>query len=606
MNSNIIGKSLLIVFFLGLLATPYVIEQMSKQSDSSQETVNREEALDRYGFYLQEVSEEAGVSFTHKAPQLDAKLEHIMPQVASVGASVSVVDFDKDGWQDFYVTSSRKGTANALYKNMGDGTFSDVAEEMGVAKLNAPTQGASMGSVWGDFNNDGYEDLFVFRWGKQALFRNDEGEGFTEVSDRIDLPQWANINSAIWFDYDRDGHLDLFIGGYFNEQVDLWNLETTRIMPESFEYASNGGRKYLFHNNGDGTFTEVSREMGLESNRWALAVSSADVTGDGYPDLIIANDYGVDELFINEQGERFYSAGDQAGMGFAPKSGMNVSYGDILNQGILSVYITNISEPGVLIQGNNLWVPQTGAGGAPSFQNLAGNLGVEVGGWSYGAQFADLNNDGYQDLYVANGYVSAEEGTDYWYDFSKVAGGNRTIISDAKNWPSMDGRSLSGYQENKIWINDGAGKFQEVASSVGGSLKLDSRAVVYADLWNRGVLDLIVASQNGPVKIYKNQVKESHNWIAFNLVGEKSNKSAIGTQVEVSWNGNRQLQVVSGGSGFSSQNQRPLHFGLGNNTTIDYVRVKWPSGIEQKLDSLEINKMHTILENNRKTLSHKD
>lgn len=170
----------------------------------------------------------------------------------------------------------------------------------------------------------------------------------------------------------------------------------------------------------------------------------------------------------------------------------------------------------------------------------------------------------------------------------------------------MDGRSLSGYQENKIWINDGAGKFQEVASSVGGSLKLDSRAVVYADLWNRGVLDLIVASQNGPVKIYKNHIKESYNWIAFNLVGEQSNRSAIGAQVEVSWNGNRQLQVVSGGSGFSSQNQRPLHFGLGSNADIDYVRIMWPSGAEHKLDSLEINKMHTISENDAKTLSHVD
>lgn len=593
---NKIGKTILLLFFAALLATPYVIEKMGDKKEPGSSQIDRDQALKRYGFYLDEVSQQSGVSFTHQAPKLDPKLEHIMPQVASVGASVSVSDFNNDGWQDFYLTNSRRGTGNALYRNNGDGTFKDVAAELGVANLNTPAEGASMGSVWGDYDNDGYEDLLVYRWGKQTLFHNEEGKGFTEVSGSIEFPEWANINSAIWFDYNRDGHIDLFMGGYFDENIDLWNLETTRIMPESFEYADNGGRKYFFRNNGDGSFTEVSKELGIESTRWALSASSADVTGDGYPDLIIANDYGVDELFINDKGERFYSAGEDAGMGFAPKSGMNVSYGDILNQGRLSVYITNISEPGVLIQGNNLWVPGSNDSGTPAFQNLAGNLGVEVGGWSYGAQFADLNNDGQLDLYVANGYVSAEMGSDYWYDFSKVAGGNRAIIADAKNWPAMEGRSLSGYQENKIWLNDGAGKFQEVAGAVGGSLNLDSRAVVYADLWSRGVMDLIVASQNGPVKIYKNQVREEHSWVAFKLQGTGSNASAIGAQIELFWNGKKQLQVISGGSGFSSQNQRPVHFGLGENPEVEKAEIYWPSGLKQTIEAPEINKLHVITE----------
>lgn len=594
MNSKTIGKIALAVFFIALLATPYLIDRMGT-ADTDIST-NKEEALQRYGFYLEEVSGEAGVDFTHQAPQLDSKIEHIMPQVASVGASVSVVDFNNDGHQDFYLTNSRTGSANALYKNNGDGTFTDVAEAMGVASLNNEETGASMGSIWGDYDNDGYEDLFVYKWGKSSLFHNDRGEGFTEVSDNIDLPDWANTNSAIWFDYDRDGNLDLFLAGYFNESIDLWNLETTRIMPESFEYANNGGRKYLFHNRGDGTFEEVSKEMGIETNRWALSASSADLNSDGYPDLVIANDYGVDELYINDRGKAFYEAGEDAGMGFAPKSGMNVSFGDILNQGKLVVYITNISEPGVLIQGNNMWVPDLGVTGKPSFKNLAGNLGVEVGGWSYGAQFGDLNNDGFVDLYVANGYVSAEQGTDYWYDFSKVAGGNRAIIADAENWPAMEGRSLSGYQENKIWLNDGAGKFQEVAGAVGGSLKLDSRAVALADFWNDGTLDIIVASQNGPVKLYKNVTSEGKNWIAFELVGSKSNRSAIGAEAEVYWNGKNQLQVISGGSGFSAQNQRPLFFGLGDAEAVDSVKVRWPSGQVQMLQSPKINKEHTIKE----------
>ncbi|MDZ7715250.1 MAG: VCBS repeat-containing protein [Balneolaceae bacterium] len=211
--------------------------------------------------------------------------------------------------------------------------LNDVAPDLGVASLNTPETGVSMGSVWGDFDNDDYEDLLVYKWGRSVLFHNDEGNGFTNVSDSIEFPEWANINSAIWFDYDNDGHLDLFMGGYFHQSVDLWNLEDTKMMPESFEYANNGGRKYLFHNEGDGTFKEVSRQMGIESNRWALAASSADLSGDGYPDLVIANDYGVDELYINKDGTGFTESGSDAGMGFSPKSGMNVSFGDILNQG---------------------------------------------------------------------------------------------------------------------------------------------------------------------------------------------------------------------------------------------------------------------------------
>lgn len=601
MNSKLPGKIVLGFFFLALLAIPYAIEQMGKDSDSTESTINKDEALKRYGFYLQEVSGEVGVNFTHQAPQLDSKLEHIMRQVASVGASVSVVDFNNDGFQDFYLTNSHRGTSNALYKNMGDGTFTDVSEELGVAALNSEETGVSMGSVWGDYNNDGYEDLFVYKWGKSALFRNESGEGFTEVTDHIDLPEWANTNTAIWFDYDCDGYLDLFLAGYFNESVDLWNLESTRIMPESFEYANNGGRKYLFRNQGDGTFKEVSKELGIESNRWALSASSADLNDDGYPDLIIANDYGVDELFVNDEGKRFYESGNDAGMGFLPKSGMNVSYGDILNQGKFAVYITNISEPGVLIQGNNLWVPELGGTKKISYQNLAGNLGVEVGGWSYGAQFGDLNNDGYLDLYVANGYVSDEKGTDYWYDFSKVAGGNRAIISDAENWPAMKGRSLSGYQENKIWLNDGAGKFQEVADAVGGSLDLDSRAVAFADFWNNGTLDIIVASQNGPVRIYKNETAPDKHWIAFKLVGTQSNKSAIDAEAELIWKGKKQLQLISGGSGFSAQNQRPIFFGLGKSETVDRLEIRWPSGIKQTVKEPAINQLHTITEPSDKT-----
>jgi hypothetical protein len=368
------------------------------------------------------------------------------------------------------------------------------------------------------------------------------------------------------------------------------------MMPDSFEYAKNGGRKYLFHNLGNGRFEEISEKLGINSRRWALAVSAADLRGTGRPDLFVANDYGVSELYLND-GKRFHEAGEQTGVGFAPKSGMNVAFGDILNQGRYSVYVSNISEEGVLIQGNNLWVQKDGADGeALRFENLARDLGVELGGWSFGAQFGDLNNDGTLDLYLTNGYVSLDRSRSYWYDFSKVAGGNSTIIGDAANWPAMDGRSLSGYQQKHVWLNDGAGKFVDVAQAVGVTDTYDGRAVAMADLWNRGVLDVVVANQRGPLILYKNTVNPDNKWIEFELEGTKSNRSAIGAEVTVYWNGQKQAQEVSGGSGFAAQNQRRLHFGLGKDPKIERAVIRWPSGTVQTLNSPPVDQIHSVKE----------
>jgi hypothetical protein len=553
-------------------------------------------ALANHGFYLTEVSHAAGIDFVHQEPTLDPKLQSIMPEVASMGASVSIVDFDRDGWPDIYVTNSAEGSKNHLYRNMHDGTFKDVAEEVGIANVNQAGTGVSMGAVWGDYDNDGYEDLFLIKWGRPELFHNDHGHGFTRVSEQADLPPWINANTAVWFDYDGDGLLDLFVGGYYPEDVDLWHLKSTKMMPNSFEYANNGGRKYLFHNLGNGRFEEVSAKVGISSRRWALAAAATDLRGTGHPDLFVANDYGVSELYLND-GKRFHEMGEQTGVGFAPKSGMNVAFGDIFNQGRYAVYVSNISEDGVLIQGNNLWVPKEGtAGNSIQYENLARDMGVELGGWSFGAQFGDLNNDGTLDLYLTNGYVSLDRKKSYWYDFTKISGGNSTIIGDAKNWPAMDGRSLSGYQQKHVWLNDGAGKFVDVAQAVGVTDTYDGRAVALADLWNRGVLDVVVANQRGPLLIYKNTVAPGEKWIEFKLEGTKSNRSAIGAQVTLSWNGQEQIQEVSGGSGFSAQNDRRIHFGLGKSPQINKAVIRWPSGRVQTLDDLVPDKLYTIEE----------
>jgi enediyne biosynthesis protein E4 len=592
-----LARILLVIFFVAMLVSPLAIKRMAPRKDGAKSALDEKTALARHGFYFKEVALASGVNFVHRAPTLDHQLDHIMQEVASMGAAVSIVDFDRDGWPDIYVTNSAEGSRNALYHNQHDGTFKDVAEEMGVARVNEPGTGVSTAAVWGDYDNDGYEDLLLVKWGRPELYHNDRGHGFTRVSD-ADLPAWVNANSAIWLDYDGDGLLDLFIGGYYSEDIDLWHLKNTRMMPESFEYAKNGGRKYLFHNLGNGKFEDVTEKMGINSRRWALAASAVDLRGTGRPDLFIANDYGVSELYLND-GKQFREAGEPTGVGFAPKSGMNVAFGDILNQGKYAIYVSNISEEGVLIQGNNLWVQKEGAeGGELKYENLARDMGVELGGWSFGAQFADLNNDGTLDLYLTNGNVSLDHSRNYWYDFSKVAGGNTAIIGDAKNWPAMEGRSLSGYQQKRVWMNDGAGKFVDVAQAVGVTDTYDGRSVVTADLWNRGVLDVIVANERGPLLIYKNTVTPDNKWIEFELEGTKSNRSAIGAQVTLYWNGQRQVQEVSGGSGFCAQNQRRLHFGLGKTPQIEKAVIRWPSGKVQTIDKPGVDENHQVREPN--------
>ena len=590
------ARILLIVCFVALLATPIVIKRLSARRQAPRAKLEANTALTRYGFYFQEVASASGVNFVHQAPTLDHRLDHIMPQVASMGAAVSIVDFDHDGWTDIYVTNSGEGSKNALYRNSGDGSFKDVAADLGVADINQPGTGVSMGAVWGDYDNDGYEDLFLYKWGRPELFHNDGGKKFTRTTDTAGLPAWVNANTAIWFDYDGDGRLDLFLGGYYAEDVDLWHLKTTKMMPESFEYAKNGGRKYLFHNLGNGSFEEVSAKLGIDTRRWALAATAADLRGTGHPDLFIANDYGISELYFND-GKQFREVGKQAGVGFSPKSGMNATVGDILNQGKYSIYVSNISEDGVLIQGNNLWVPKEGTSGdSLAYDNLARAMDVEIGGWSFGAQFGDLNNDGTLDLYLVNGYVSADRDKNYWYDFSKIAGGNSTIISDAAHWPAMEGRSLSGYQQKRVWLNDGSGRFVNVAQAVGATDSYDGRSVALVDLWNRGVLDVVVANQKGPLLIYKNTAAPDNKWIDFELEGTASNRSAIGAEVRLFWNGEQQVQEVSGGSGFCSQNQRRLHFGLGKNPRLERAEIRWPSGKKQTIDAPVAGQSYKIKE----------
>src|SRR5689334_4757384 len=207
-------RIILTVFFAALLIGAVVMSRLTAQRGTTS-AADASQAMARYGFRFEEVSQPAGIRFVHQAPKLDPKLDPIMPEIASMGAAVSVVDFDRDGWNDLYVTNSGERSQNHLYRNNHDGTFSDVADQLGVADVNRDGTGVSMGAVWADYDNDGFDDLLLYKYGRPELFHNDGGKHFTRVTERAGLPSWVNAGSALWFDFDRDGLADIFLAGYW-------------------------------------------------------------------------------------------------------------------------------------------------------------------------------------------------------------------------------------------------------------------------------------------------------------------------------------------------------------------------------------------------------
>jgi hypothetical protein len=546
------------------------------------------------GFALRDETAAAGIHFVHHRPTFDPKIAGIEPHVAALGASVSVTDFDGDGKPDLYFTNSSFGQPSALYRNRGDGTFEDVAASAGLADLNKPGEGVSMGAVWGDIDNDGREDVLIYRYGYLALFKNVDGHHFEDITEKAGLRRWVNSNGAIWIDYDRDGLLDLYVTAYFRSDIDLWHLKTTMIMHNSFEFATNGGKNLLFHNLGGGKFEDVTDKMGVGSTRWTLAAASADFNGDGWPDIYLANDYGPEELYLNDHGKRFVLT--TVGLESESKSGMAVALGDAFNRGRLDAFVTNISERGYLFQNNNLRVNEMSARGR--FRNVAEGA-IADAGWAWGAQFGDLNNDGANELFVANGFISADRQKSYWYAMSKIAGANGRLFEDAATWPAFGNASLSGYELSRVYINRGVAGWVDVAKNVGVTDLYDGRAVALADLSSRGSEDVIVANQNQPAILYRDYPDSANHWIAFKLIGTRSNRSAIGAEVTIESGDLTQRRVVDGGSGFASQNDRRLHFGLGSREWVDRVVIQWPSGTRQVLSRPPIDGFVTVTEPER-------
>ncbi len=559
-----------------------------------------DDVTDTRGFV--NVTEAAGLAHEHHQPYLDPKLDPIMPWVSSVGAAAAAGDFDSDGWVDLYVTDSKMGKPNHLYRNKGDGTFLEVGAKAGVSNVNDES-GTSMDCVWGDYDNDGHPDLFVVKWGRDHLFRNNGDSTFTDVSEKafrdgeggLGSP-WANGCSATWLDYDGDGWLDLYVGNYF-APFDLWHLEHTKIMHDDFEKARNAGRNFLYHNNGDGTFSELAEKLGLDDPGWTLSVGHADIDNDGWPDIYTANDFGTDQLFLNRADGTFSNVSDRA-FGVDTKKGMNVDFGDFDNDGWLDVYVTNITTAEYLREGNMLWHNDASdEDGVPILMDVAVETQTHDGGWGWGAKFFDFDNDADLDIMTVNGFITAGKES-YWYDLASwtVTGQD---VADAMNWPEIGDRSFSGNEATRLWRNDGRRRFREIAAQAGVDSRHDGRGVALLDYDNDGDLDVYLANQGMAPVFYRNDVGASGHWLELRLLGRPeagSNRDAIGARVTVVTAAGAQIRELEGGNSFSGQSDRRVHFGLGDEMMVATLEIRWPSRRVQVLHNQRGDRILTIEE----------
>ena len=493
------------------------------------------------------------------------------------GPGVCVADFNGDGFPDIYFVNGRdlynRGIVarNGLYQNNGDGTFQDVTQTAGV-----PGTGYGLGCVWGDYDNDGFPDLYVTQYGRNVLYHNNGNGTFTDVTEKAGvaaLEFGAQFHSgATFFDYDRDGRLDLYVGSYVALGSDSPRYCTVNGVKTSCPpTAYKGTAAILYHNNGDGTFTNVTKSAGIYQPRGKnLAVGAADYDNDGWPDLFVANDGVNAYLYHNEHNGTFDEIGLQSGMALAARgnvmAAMCISLGDYDNDGSLDLFITDFQN-----NSDHLW-HNDGKGSFDEVSDRAGITGPTRGVLSFGGGFFDYDNDGWLDLFIANGHVYPE-------------------VEQAS--PEVHFKQL-----NSLFHNEGNGKFVETTKSAGPGFQTPyvGRGVAFADFDNSGRVDVLVANNGDSPLLLHNRGDSGNHFLNFKLVGTRSNHDAMGARLRVVTGSLAQIREIAGGGSYLSQSDLRAHFGIGKAIRAERVEVKWPSGQSQVFQDLEADKFYLIEE----------
>jgi hypothetical protein len=518
------------------------------------------------------VTAQAGIKFVHYSGN---KGIAIIREV--FGPGVCVGDFDGDGWQDIYFVNGRdlydRGIVarNALYRNNGDGTFTDVTDSAGV-----PGTGYGLGCVWGDYDNDGFPDLYVTQFGRNVLYHNNGNGTFTDVTDKAGVAGVASgtmfHGGATFFDYDRDGRLDLYVGGYVTLDKDSPRYcDFVDIRTNCPPSVYKGSPAILYHNNGDGTFTDVTSAAGIyQPEGKNLSVAAVDYDDDGWPDIFVANDGVNAYLYHNEHNGTFTEVGLLAGMALTGRgktmAAMCMSLGDYDNDGRLDLYISDFQK-----SSDHIWHNE----GKGTFEEVSDQVGITIPTYnvlSFGGGFFDYDNDGWLDLFIANGHVYPEV--------------------------EQSAQKAAYKQINSLFHNDGKGKFVETTKSAGDGFQTPyvGRGAAFADFDNDGYVDVVVANNGDPPLLLHNDGGTGNHFVNFKLVGVKSNRDAMGARIRIRAGTLSEMREIYGGGSYLSQSDLRANFGLGQATSVESVEVSWPSGQKQTFKDVEADKFYLIEE----------
>ncbi len=498
----------------------------------------------------------------------------------STGCGCAFIDYDNDGWMDIFLLCGTRiegpppGATNRLYKNNRDGTFTDVTEKAGLRAI-----GWASGVCIGDYNNDGYEDIFCTYFGQNILYRNNGDGTFTDVTKAAGLlneqPRWGA--GCSFLDYNRDGHLDLFVSNYIRFSIEHapvpgenTNCNWKGIPVECGPRGLPTGRHSLYKNRGDGTFTDVSLQAGIAQAKqsYGMTVVAADLDEDGWPDIYVACDSTPSLLFMNNHDGTFREEGVLRGVALSDdgeeQAGMGVGIGDYDLDGHLDLFKTHFADDANILYHND---------GKGNFDDVtrSSRLGVETRYVCWGAGIIDLDNDGYPDLFMVTGNVYPE------------------VERKLPQYPNKSPRA--------VFRNLGNGAFEELTEAAGSGVAEAhcSRGCAFGDFDNDGDIDVLIVNLNEPPSLLRNDIRRKQNWLKVKLEGVKSNRSAIGARVLAHYGGKSQAQTVLSQSSFYSCNDPRLHFGLGSFTSAD-LDVYWPNGLHENFKHIPANQLITLRE----------